>query len=436
MAPYYNKPTQEGLYQHFLEISRASKLPIILYSIPSRCGVEIAVDTVRRLAAATPRVVGIKEAGGNPDRVTQLRAALGKKFAILSGDDSLTLPFMALGAHGVISVASNIIPRQVAQMVRAAAGGDFAAAAAVARTLASALQRPVHRDQSRPRQSRSRHARTNPRRISPAAGAAQPEEPRNPANHPHQRRPAPPMTRIIITGSKGRMGQALLRCAAATPGIVVAGQVDLGQDLRDCIASCDVVVDFTFHESTGPLARICAEHRKPMVIGTTGHNDAEQKELARIAGQIPMVWTANFSTGVNALFWLTRKAAEVLGSDYDVEILEMHHRLKKDAPSGTARALAQVVSAARHSTAGAALRHGREGLVGERPNGEIGIHALRGGDIIGEHTVMFAANGERLELTHQATSRDNFAIGALRAAQWVAGKQPGVYDMQDVMGLR
>ena len=125
VAPYYNKPTQEGLYQHFLEISRATKLPMILYSIPSRCGVEIAVDTVRRLAAATPRLVGIKEAGGNPDRVTQLRAALGKQFSIFSGDDALTLPFMALGAHGVISVASNIIPRPVAQMVRAAAAGDF-----------------------------------------------------------------------------------------------------------------------------------------------------------------------------------------------------------------------------------------------------------------------------------------------------------------------
>jgi len=128
VAPYYNKPTQEGLYQHFLEISRASKLPMILYSIPSRCGVEIGVETVRRLAAATPLLVGIKEAGGNPDRVTQLRAALGDKFTILSGDDALTLPFMALGAQGVISVASNLIPRQVARMVRAAAAGDFATA--------------------------------------------------------------------------------------------------------------------------------------------------------------------------------------------------------------------------------------------------------------------------------------------------------------------
>jgi 4-hydroxy-tetrahydrodipicolinate synthase len=128
VAPYYNKPTQEGLYQHFLEVSHATRLPVLLYSIPSRCGVEIAVDTVRRLAAATPRIVGIKEAGGNPDRVTQLRAALGKRFSIFSGDDALTLPFMALGAHGVVSVASNIIPREVAQMVKACSRGDYATA--------------------------------------------------------------------------------------------------------------------------------------------------------------------------------------------------------------------------------------------------------------------------------------------------------------------
>jgi len=128
VAPYYNKPTQEGLYQHFLEVSHATRLPVILYSVPSRCGVEIGVETVRRLAAATPRVVGIKEAGGNSDRVSQLRAALGHRFAILSGDDSLTLPFMAVGAHGVVSVASNIIPKETSQMVRACARGDFAAA--------------------------------------------------------------------------------------------------------------------------------------------------------------------------------------------------------------------------------------------------------------------------------------------------------------------
>jgi 4-hydroxy-tetrahydrodipicolinate synthase len=128
VAPYYNKPTQEGLFQHFLEISRVSKLPIVLYSVPSRCGIEIGVETVRRLALATPRVIGIKEAGGNADRVSQLRAALGRKFTILSGDDSLTLPFMSVGAHGVVSVASNVVPKQVARMVNAFRAGNLAAA--------------------------------------------------------------------------------------------------------------------------------------------------------------------------------------------------------------------------------------------------------------------------------------------------------------------
>jgi 4-hydroxy-tetrahydrodipicolinate synthase len=128
VAPYYNKPTQDGLYRHFLEISRVTKLPIILYSVPSRCGVEIGVETVRRLSAATPRIAGIKEAGGNADRVSQIRAALGKKFGILSGDDALTLPFMSVGAHGVVSVASNVAPRQVARMVKAFASGDAAGA--------------------------------------------------------------------------------------------------------------------------------------------------------------------------------------------------------------------------------------------------------------------------------------------------------------------
>ncbi|MGA3178747.1 MAG: 4-hydroxy-tetrahydrodipicolinate reductase [Verrucomicrobiota bacterium] len=244
------------------------------------------------------------------------------------------------------------------------------------------------------------------------------------------------MTNIIIAGAQGRMGQTLLRCAKSIPDLTVTGQIDLGQDLRQCVAAGDVVVDFTSHESTVPLAQICAQHKKPMVIGTTGHDDAEQKELARISSQIPLVWSSNFSTGVNTLFWLTRKAAEVLGQDFDVEIVEMHHRLKKDAPSGTAKTLAQLVAEARRRFAPSAFRHGRVGLVGERTREEIGLHSLRGGDVVGDHTVIFAANGERLELTHKASTRETFASGALRAAQWVVGKNPGIYDMQDVLGLR
>jgi 4-hydroxy-tetrahydrodipicolinate reductase len=197
-----------------------------------------------------------------------------------------------------------------------------------------------------------------------------------------------------------------------------------------------VVIDFTFHQSTLAFARLCAARQKAIVIGTTGHSEWERKELASLATHMPMVWSANYSTGVNALFWLTRKAVEILGPEFDLEIVEMHHRLKKDAPSGTAATLAKILAEARRQPLEQAARHGRQGQVGERTAAEIGIHSIRGGDVVGDHTVIFAAAGERLELTHKAASRDTFAIGALRAAQWVAGQKPGLYDMQDVLGLR
>lgn len=244
------------------------------------------------------------------------------------------------------------------------------------------------------------------------------------------------MTKIIIAGARGRMGAALLRCAESMPGLSISGRIDVGDDLRAVLDQGDVVIDFTFHESTVPFARLCAERHKAIVIGTTGHSAAERKELTAISAQIPMVWSANYSTGVNALFWLTRKAAEILGPGFDLEIVEMHHRLKKDAPSGTAATLAKILADARKESLEKAARHGRHGVVGERTAAEIGIHSIRGGDVVGDHTVIFAAGGERVELTHKASSRDTFAVGALRAAQWIAGQKPGLYDMQDVLGLR
>ena len=149
-----------------------------------------------------------------------------------------------------------------------------------------------------------------------------------------------------------------------------------------------------------------------------------------------MVIASNYSTGVNTLFWLTRKAAEILGPGFDLEVVEMHHRMKKDAPSGTAVTLAEILAAVRKLQFAKVIRHGREGITGERTDTEIGMHSLRGGDVVGDHTVIFAANGERLELTHQAASRETFANGALRAALWVVQQKPGVYDMQDVLGLK
>ena len=244
------------------------------------------------------------------------------------------------------------------------------------------------------------------------------------------------MTKVLINGYKGRMGQALLACAARLPDIQIVGQVDQGDDLRPVLPKCDVVIEFSFHSVTPAVASLCAEHGKALVIGTTGHSDAEKSQIANRKSQIPMVWASNYSTGVNTLFWLTRQAAEILGPGFDLEVVEMHHRLKKDAPSGTATTLLEILADTRKLQLQEAVRHGRAGITGERTRTEIGMHALRGGDVVGDHTVIFAADGERVELTHKASSRDTFANGALRAAQWVGQQNPGLYDMQDVLGLK
>jgi 4-hydroxy-tetrahydrodipicolinate reductase len=244
------------------------------------------------------------------------------------------------------------------------------------------------------------------------------------------------MTKIIITGSKGRMGQALVACAANHSELQIVGQIDQGDDLRSVIGQGDVVIDFSSHSATPAIAVLCAAHKKAMVVGTTGHSDEGKAQIANCQSQIPIVLSSNFSTGVNTLFWLTRKAAEILGPGFDVEIVEMHHRLKRDAPSGTAKTLAEILAAVRHQQFDKVARHGRAGIVGERTTEEIGMHSMRGGDVVGDHTVIFAGIGERVELTHKASSRETFANGALRAAQWVVKQKPGLYDMQDVLGLK
>ena len=244
------------------------------------------------------------------------------------------------------------------------------------------------------------------------------------------------MTKVIITGSKGRMGQALISCAARIPELEVVGAVDQGDDLGAIITKADVVIDFSFHNATLGVAELCAKHQKAVVIGTTGHSAEEKAKIVALQAQIPMVIATNFSTGVNTLFWLTRKAAEILGPAFDLEVVEMHHRLKKDAPSGTATTLVEILADVRKLQLEEALRHGRQGIVGERTQNEIGIHAIRGGDVMGDHTVIFANNGERVELTHKVSSRDTLANGALRAAQWLVQQKPGLYDMQDVLGLK
>jgi len=244
------------------------------------------------------------------------------------------------------------------------------------------------------------------------------------------------MTRIIINGSKGQMGRMLTACAAQNPELQVVGEIDQGDDIRSVLAQGDVVIDFSLHSATASLAALCAEHRKPMVIGTTGHPPEDRSRITSLSSRIPIVLSSNYSTGVNALFWLTRKAVEILGPGFDLEVVEMHHRRKQDAPSGTARTLAEILARARQRSLDEVARHGRVGIVGKRTAEEIGIHSLRGGDVVGDHTVVFAGIGERVELVHKASSRETFANGALRAAVWVTRQPPGLYDMQDVLGLK
>ncbi len=231
------------------------------------------------------------------------------------------------------------------------------------------------------------------------------------------------------------MGQALL-AAAADLKLPVAAALDAGDDLAAALAQGDVVVDFSAHSATHRVIELAVAQKKALVIGTTGHSADEKKRLTALAAQVPTVWAGNFSVGVNLLFALTRRATAVLGADYDTEVVEMHHRFKKDAPSGTAARLLEIILEERKLEAAHALKHGRNGITGERKPTEIGVHALRGGDVVGDHTVIYAALGERVELTHKASDRQIFARGALRAAQWVIAQRPGVYDMQDVLGLK
>ena len=239
--------------------------------------------------------------------------------------------------------------------------------------------------------------------------------------------------KILLNGARGRMGAAV---AAAAPGmgVTVAASTDQGDNLVAAMKSVDAVVDFSSPAATAALLELAAAHGRPVVIGTTGHSPGEREDLRRLAARVPCVWSGNFSVGVNLLFALTRRASRALGDDFDAEVIEMHHRMKVDAPSGTATRLLEIIMEERKLDRGA-LRHGREGITGERKQSEIGVHSLRGGDVVGDHTVVFAGAGERLELIHRASDRAVFARGALRAARWVVGQKPGVYDMQDVLGL-
>ena len=241
------------------------------------------------------------------------------------------------------------------------------------------------------------------------------------------------------------MGGTLLEAVLAdreltlVAAVDVAGSPALGQRFGPVrivselqgLGQADVVVDFT--RPAGTLAHLALA--RAMVIGTTGFSESEKKSIVEKAKAIPIAMAANFAVGVNAVYKLAETAAQILGEGYDVEILEAHHRHKVDAPSGTALQLGQVVAKALNRKLSEVARHGREGQTGERPRNEIGFHAIRGGDIVGEHTVLFAGAGERVEVTVRSQSRMTYALGALRAAKFLEGRAPGLYDMSDVLGL-
>jgi 4-hydroxy-tetrahydrodipicolinate reductase len=252
--------------------------------------------------------------------------------------------------------------------------------------------------------------------------------------------------KIALAGAGGRMGRTLIDavladrelqlCAAfdvAGSGAVgsQAGNIKIGGDAA-AAASCDVLIDFTRPEGT--LANL--KHARAAVVGTTGFSAAQRDAIAQAAKRIPIVMAANFAVGVNAAYKLAETAAKILGEGYDVEIIEAHHRHKVDAPSGTALKLGEVVAGALGRKLPDVARHGRQGDTGERPAKQIGFHAVRGGDIVGEHTVVFAGLGERVEIVVRSQSRMTYAAGALRAAKWLRGKPAGLYDMFDVLGLR
>ncbi len=266
------------------------------------------------------------------------------------------------------------------------------------------------------------------------------------------------MTTICMAGACGRMGRRILELAATLPDTDIGGAFDLpentgreilvtdlsgatrrivvGGEASSQLVHADVLIDFTLPDACMDNVRAAMNAGKPAVIGTTGLNGEQQQALRAYARETAIVYAPNMSVGVNLLFKLTREVAALLGPEYNVEIVELHHNQKKDSPSGTAVRLAECAAEGLAWNYPDDAVFGRHGLIGARPERQIGVHALRGGDVVGEHTVSFIGGGERIELTHKAHNRDNFARGALRAAHFAVTAAPGLYDMQDVLGLK
>ena len=242
--------------------------------------------------------------------------------------------------------------------------------------------------------------------------------------------------RFAIAGASGRMGRTLIEAVQAAPGAELAAAFDIGDDIEAALGKADCLIDFTRPDGTMKHLDVCRKRGVHMVIGTTGMNTEQKLAIQDASRDIPIVFAPNMAVGVNLVFKLLDTAARILNEGYDIEILEAHHRHKVDAPSGTALRMGEVVAAALGRDLADCAVYGREGLTGERPATQIGFSTVRGGDIVGDHTVFFIGTGERVEITHKASSRMHFAQGALRAARFLNGKARGLFDMQDVLGLR
>ncbi len=267
------------------------------------------------------------------------------------------------------------------------------------------------------------------------------------------------MIKIAVCGAAGRMGGRIITAIKEAEGVELSGalerpghpmlgmdagmvagvgsnHVKISDDINAVVQACDVLIDFTTPKVSLKNLEVCGLHKKAIVIGSTGFTPQERELARELDREIPVVLAPNMSVGVNVCFKILADIAKILGEDFDVEIVEAHHKLKKDAPSGTAVRMGEVVAEALGRDYNKVANYHREGICGERTKEEIGMQTIRGGDIVGEHTVYFIGMGERVELTHRAHTRDMFSRGSVRAAKWVVSQKPGIYDMQDVLGLR
>ena len=395
ITPYYNKPTQEGLYRHFAHVAERVDIPIVLYNVPGRTGVNLLPETVARLAEI-PNIVAIKEATADLRQASRIIELCGERIAVISGDDFTVLPLLAIGGKGVISVVSNVAPALMARLVDAFFAGDYRCRARGALPAPAALGRDVHRDQPDPRQDRAR-ADGEDRAGVPAADV--PDERQEPGaagrraagRGPHRRLRGKGMERIraVVAGAGGRMGQRIIVALDGQPGIALCGACErpghpsLGCDagvaagiraedvlieerMESVLPRGDVLIDFTAPEASLRHVELAVQQGKALVLGTTGLDAAQVAVLEKAARKIPIVYAPNMSVGVNLLFKVLGDVAAVLGDSYDVEIVEAHHRFKKDAPSGTAKKMAQVIAETLRRDLDKVAVPGRSGMVGER----------------------------------------------------------------------